>query len=68
MSQTDTQRTLQDAVNLLETVRKKCFDAKGWTHLVRAQRYLIDPEGYETEVSKRNCPDGEFEASELRSV
>jgi hypothetical protein len=67
MSEIYTPKALQDAVNLLEVVRKKCFDAKGWTYLVRAQRYLIDPEGYKTEVEKRNCRSPELGQNSFQS-
>ncbi len=59
MSYPDTQHSLQDAMNMMEMLRKKCTDRMGWGQLYRAQRYLMDPKGYEAEILRRNrqCPE-----------
>lgn len=50
MGCSDTQRAVQDALNLIEKLRRSCTDLAGWGHLYRAQRYLVHPEVYELEV------------------
>lgn len=66
MSLTDDQCATQDAMNLFEKLRRSCTDLAAWGHLYRAQRYLVYPEGYETDVAgdKNSCSEmtpGEYD-------
>lgn len=67
MSLTDSQCAAQDAVNLMEKLRRSCTDLAAWGHLYRAQRYLVNPEDYETDVVARKNSCSEMTPGECNS-